>query len=385
MSEVVPYYARRNESGKYTFRGEEYLSVTTILGHAPGPYLMPWYAKQAALKAASHLWQCGLLDIHKAYKERQITEKEFEELQEFTGELVDRHVDVDAGIYEVARWATTMKQAERYRNHRANVGSVMHHGIYNRTVQGHRIHFRDLEEYAKSIVIDLRLLVDPNDPDGFPTAAMTESLARSAVAYLRSAFEFLDILEPEAIMSGQEAMVVHPRTNTFPGYAGTLDAIYRVQRTKWQAAEQFFKWLYRWEDLYGDRETAVQVWDYKSSNSLSLSFPAQIEAYRHAEYIVLCDTGEEWDMEMTDGCAILHVGPHESLADTKDEYGTLASKAKHTGATLHVYPDDGRAWQAFLGLLQYVTWAQSPTAPLKRPPAPKKESVPRTEVRKRDW
>ena len=375
-------YARRNDAGFYTVRGEKLLSVTTFLSSSPGSFLLPWAAKQSALKAASHLVQAGIADPRTLLRAGKITEGECLGLEEFCAGLVSRAITREEAVWEVMSWGRNMKEPERYRDFKASVGSIMHHATYQRTVQEYQPESADLPNYLRGVVMELGLCNNPQDPDYIPTDAQIDALAMAAESYVIPAFKFYDDLDPIPWVTGAEACIAWPLRSdpNYPdnfGYAGTMDAIWDVKRAKWQSCEKKYN-LVPWNQLWPDKDQVRLLVDFKSSNALSVTFPAQLAAYRNAKVIVMMQTGTEVPMTEVDGTAILHVGPDENLSGLQTEFGVLKSKAKHTGVQLHCFPEDNLAWEAFVHLVHWVNWKDNPSKPIKREAAPKEPVVPKT-------
>lgn len=345
MSEQ-PYYARRNDQGYYTWEGIKLPSVTTVLSSAPGQHLMSWYGKQAALRALAHLWQAGV---------KPETPPD-EVALEFVSQLTPRAISKAQAIAEVYDWQKVMREAERYRDHKARIGSVAHHALYQHALGTRR---KNLEDYTRELVIELDLW---REQGIVPTESMVCALASSALPYVMSALEWVERFQPEWIVIGQEAVIIAMPCERHPGYAGTQDGIALFRKSVW---EQWAEWP------FGDRPQVLATGDFKTSNSLPTTVQAQVSAYRKADFIGLVATGERIEMPETDALFALHIGPHESLASTTDEFGTLESKAKVMGAKIYTWDATDDAWEAFLGLLRWFTYTQS------RPKAHQQQRAPK--------
>jgi hypothetical protein len=333
-----PYYARRNDAGFYTWEGVKLPSVTTIIGSAPGQYLMLWYAKRAAQDAAVQLMLAG---IEPPSHDEQL-------LDLLTGSTIPSLTKPEA-VDAIFAWQHRMRAAERYRDHKARIGSVTHHAVYEHAL-GNRYGRSELEDYLRHIAISLNLWYTPKDPEFRPTEAMVCEVANSALAYVLSAFEWIEKAQPEWEMIGQEAVVVHPEDEEGVGYAGTVDFIAGFKQAVW---EKHFEWPRTWCN------EVKLVGDFKTSNSLAhRSVQAQIEAYRHAKFIGLVQSGETFPIPETDGIMALHIGPHASLAGVQDEFGTLESKAKVIGAKAYTWPGSEDTWRAFRGLCHWFRYTE---------------------------
>lgn len=324
--EAAPYYARRNASGMYTWEGRQYPSVTTILSAAPGQNLMPWYAKQAALKAASHLVHAGVPANDDA-------------LKQFVSELQPRDLTLDEAIHEVLNWQTVMREAERYRDHKARIGSVVHHALYERALG---LAVEADRDYLRAVAISLSagLWTD------VPAESQVVALADAALPYVISAFDWIERTSPDWVAIGQEAVVVKPGEL---GYAGTVD---------WSA--KFRKASYRDPWPWGDRNEVLVTGDFKTSNALSKSVQLQLEAYANAEFIGLVGDGSAYPVPEAEAIAALHIGPDAGSLGIETEFGLLETKAKQIGAKLYTWPRSKSTFRAFEGLLHYWYWQQSP-------------------------
>jgi hypothetical protein len=359
--EETPYYARRNEKGIYVWDGEELPSVTTILGAAPGQHLMLWYAKMAAQKAASHLFQAGI----------PIPEGD-EKLADFCASLRPRDLTDDQAHAEVMNWSTVMREAERYRDHKARIGSVTHHAIYEHAI-GLRAATDDLEDYCRNIAIRILQWTNSRGETVIPTEAMVCEVAHSALPYVLSAFEWIEKAQPDWEMIGQEAVVVRPDPGDGSGYAGTVDFTARFNRSTWEK-----HWDWKWPAL----DRVQMTGDFKTSNSLAKSVQMQVEAYAHADFIGLISTGEKFDVPNPDAIMALHIGPHASMSDVSDEYGTLESRAKVIGAKPYTWDRSEETFQAFLGLCRYVRWLSDiPTSQQQQKREPKEPKLAKTDRR----
>ena len=345
-----PYYARRDNDGFYTWQGVKYPSVTTVLGSAPGQYLMAWYGKQAAMKAASHLIQAGIVELN----------PQDSHFFEFCSGIVPRSITKEEAVKEIMDWASNMRQAERYRDHKARIGSIVHHYIYKRAL-GLPPSEKDMLDRLRSIAIELSLFDSPSE-------AMLTEIAVSAHAYVLSAEEWIERAAPEWDMIGQEAVVVRRDRVGKSGYAGTTDCIFTIRKRTY---ERHYPWM--WEGV--KRKFAG---DFKTSNSLAKSLQAQVEAYANADFIGLMATGEEIEIPSSDAIAAIHIGPHPSATEITDEYGTLVSHTKQVGTKMYTWPRNPETFEAFLGLCRWYSWAEnvprSEQAAQKRKPAEPKPS-----------
>jgi hypothetical protein len=353
----VSNFARRDDQGFYTWDGVKYASVTTILGCAPGQHLMAWYGKQAAMKCASHLIQAGIRELSPADKS----------LFDFCTGIVPRTITREAAVDEIMAWERNMRQAERYRDHKARIGSIVHHYIYRHAL-GLRVAKADRLNHLKGIAIEIGLLENPSED-------MLTEIAVSADAYVLSADEWIEQAKPEWEMIGQEAVVVRRDRDGQDGYAGTTDCIFTIRKREY---EQFYPWV--WDGM--KRKFAG---DFKTSNSLAKSVQAQVEAYANADFIGLVATGQELEIPGSDGIAAIHIGPHRTASEVMDEYGALTSHTKQIGTKMYTWPRNPVTFEAFLGLCRWYNWEQSVPRPEQsakkaEPKAPKPTKTDRRAV-----
>lgn len=359
-------YAKRNSEGMYTWAGVQYPSVTTILGYAKGDHLLKWYGKMASMRCKAHLVEAGII-------EPDPSDRAF---WEFCSGLTPRSTTREQAVHEISDWKKNMVEAERYRDHKARIGSLTHHAIYEHAM-GVRIPESDMIDYLIHQATTLRLLNKDDDPEFQPTYAMLETLAGSAHAYVASAIEWIEQAQPEWEMVGLEAVVVHPYDDEGIGFAGTIDSIFTLHKSKYRSETT------PWQDSWGSKR--IFAGDVKTSNSLASSVVKQIEAYRHCPFIGLMATGVEVAMPSTDGVAAIHVGPHPKYAGLQDEFGTLDSKTKQLGTRLHTWAPSEEQWQGFRGLCRYVLseLEKNPAEGSRRKSEPKPYEPPkRTTARK---
>jgi hypothetical protein len=330
----LPYWARPTEDRQtYIWNGIEYPRVTAILGSSGGQYLIPWSGKMAALRAAAHLYQAGV-------------ESSDEDLKAFMDTKVERDLSMEQAHAEIMHWASVMREGERYRDHKARIGSLVHHWAYQHAF-GLRVKPRDMEDHLMQSAMDLDLLPDATVP-------MLQALAHSAYAYVLSYNEWVENAMPEWEMIGLEACVIRFYTFTEEGesrddgYAGTTDGKFTLQQSVYEKS-------FDWPEAWPRNKTSRRV-DFKTSNRLPQTVQAQCEAYDCANIIGLVKTGEEFAIEESDGTACLHIGPHASAARVSDEYGVLASKAQISGAKLLTWPKSRKTFEAFMGLVKWFNW-----------------------------
>ena len=398
----VPYYARRDSGGSYRYHGIPLQSVTTKLGYAPGQHLIPWSGKEAALDCIGFLIAAG-------------TPTDDPVILESCASQLGKHMSMEQAVAHIMDWKVRMLAHERYRDHKARIGSLGHHWVYKCALKidgasPEMAPDRDLMmEWLRHEAIKLNLFVPKNNPDYLPTIKELEDLCAAAYSYTVSSSEWILKANPTWTTVGQEAMVVHiPVTidhelfeeillrrcgltraqfDKLPetmqrwclevcetGYAGTVDAHFSLDRSTYK---------YDWPSAWG--KDSVSLWcDFKHSNAINhKAVQAQVSAYEACDRIVLIESGEEYDLPPSDFIASLHIGPHASALGLETEFGTLESKAKQLGAALYTYPRSEAPIRGFRGLCQWVDYADNvPKAHQQRQlGVPKKETTPKTAVR----
>jgi hypothetical protein len=342
----IPYYARPKGNEKfYIWEGRELVRVTHVLDQAPGHHLMPWYGKQAALKCASYLIACGILPPEPSGDREQ---EAIATLMEFCGQV--EKITKEEAIKAIFDWRSNMIEAERYRDHKGRIGSVTHHALFLHAM-GDRVPRAELEEYLQMIATDLRRGLwqakYEKDTTYEVTEEMTAELARLALPYVLSVFEWIERAQPRWRMIGQEAMVV----NLTLGYAGSKDWEADFEKRIWLQSEEY---LGKWPA--SDAPEFNGNGDLKTSNSLADFVKLQLEAYENAEFIGLVADGSRHVNGRSTKIMALHCGPHRDYAEIRDEFGVLGQKAGLVGAKLYTRDPDPSAWAAFQGLLNLFNW-----------------------------
>lgn len=404
----VPYYARRNEEGHYTYKGELtgfqtklLKSVTTHLAYAPGQFLIPWAGKQSTLECCSYLVRAGV-------------PTEDPDILEFCAGVLGDRISLETAYECILSWKVRMLASERYRDHKGRIGSLGHHYVYSRAIGKIAPDItndkQETLDWLWQQAISLRLFEKKSDPNFEPSERQIEELCHSAWAYVLSSAEWIDLAKPRWSMIGQEAMVVHVgATPDDPWFEDTLMrrlgltlkelnalpeelyelALWRVASEYAGTVDEHFELIREdcgipWESEWPDKE--VSLWsDIKHSNAIDhKSVQAQVSAYAASDRIVLVQTGQEFELPKANFIASRHVGPHASALGIKDEFGTLESKTKQVGAKLYTYPRSKSPLQGFLGLCGWVRYVDNvPRAHQQnaRRSGPKEERLPKTAVR----
>lgn len=346
MSKIVtpetPWYARRNESGFYTWEGVQYRSVTTYLGFVAKQHLMLWYGKMAAQDCALQLdmFEKGQIELEEAFE-------------------------------RIRDYGMRMRAGEVYRDRKAAIGSLVHHLLYNRAMGSPMLQNPsqdDLEAWLVSEGKRMRLLdriegeevVDASDGDYRYVASL-------AAPYCKSAMDWKDDWRPQPRAIGQEAYVV---SRTY-GYAGTMDeqALHDLRLgDRRDTFNTITARSYRSLREYLEKDEAWGIDDYKTSNSLSETFRIQCEGYGNADFIGLMPVdgrpAEEHEIGDFDFVSVLHIKPYPDRTD------------------LHVWPRSPQVFEGFLGLMDFVDVMTDPdtkkpmrVARTAKPKAPPKRTT----------
>jgi len=279
-----PKSAKPKDGGDfYVINGQQYPRVTTILASAPGAHLMPWYAKEASLLCASLAYYATG------------DEPDDAAVLEHRAKRAPYAVSKDDALGQLKNWASNMREAERYRDYRAWIGSTMHHAIYE-YVLGLSIPDTDMIEYLTGAAEKLAL-VPEQALERFNSLGVDiyRNIAFDAKPYFEAVRWFVDAVEPVFLMNGLETCVYCPDEM----YAGTADMVIEIDRGKWTRAG--------YGDLPVDKIAALGDW--KSSKSISKSVGYQMAAYAKAPLIHLMQTGEDLPMPEVDALIALHVTP----------------------------------------------------------------------------
>lgn len=324
--EIPLKHARRNDDGFYTWDGVQYKSVTTYLGAAAGQHLLSWYAKMAPQECATQL---ELRD------EERISAEE-----------------CDARIRDVGM---RMRAAERYRDHKARIGSLTHRALYERVMAPWKLE-GSLPAYLLMAAREIDVFKEYGDEPR--SDGDYQSLVAAAEPYVKSAFAWLDKWQPTFEAVGLEAMVVSERY----GYAGTTDGIMTIALDADESDQGITARSLRFlREKLGMTE-ATGIMDAKTSNSLSAQVQMQVEAYANADFIGLPATGDTFALSEMDFVSALHISP--------------------TSCDLHVWDRSPEMFEGFLGLCAYVDAIENRPRPARvvRAAKPKPEPV-RTTVR----
>lgn len=278
----------------YRWRGKDYPRVTHILDMAPGQYLLSWYAKVSALRCAAPLVHAGLYtpDLNDPLKA---------ELEHFVDSEAIRVLDQEDAIKQACEWNLNMREPERYRDLRGNIGSLCHHAVYEVAlglVAPTHDWIPTLCGYADQLQLVDRERIERFAALGKSYESIVEDIAHHALPFVQSAMDWIEKMRPEWEAVGQEAVVV----NDSECYAGTMDSLVWYRKDVWEKAGQH--WPY-------PMPKALVETDFKTSGSLSRSYDFQMAAYARGEFIGLMNDHTEHPLPEIHGIAILHIKPQE--------------------------------------------------------------------------
>jgi len=277
MSETGLEYSRAGDGEYYTWAGRQYMRVTATLASVSGEYLMPWYAKMAALQAAAPLVHAGIFVP-------DVDSPSGAELAKFIDSQPIRKLDPGQAVAEAADWAWNMKAAERYRDFRANVGTIGHQAFNERALGMPVPH--DLLEYVHGIASEDRFwpedVLERHYALGKTRKDVTLDLAYHALHGVKRAFAFIEAFKPDFHASGMEAVAI----NVDEEYAGTMDGAASFKKSIWEAAGA------AWPFGKG-RDVALPLLDLKFTRKPPKTVRYQMAAYARSSFIGNMDTGEE--------------------------------------------------------------------------------------------
>lgn len=305
-----PKSKRAGDGDHYIIAGEKYPRVTSILDLAPGSHLLAWHAKEAALSAASIAYQLG--------GDEDLDDAAVLEFREKRAPYSSR--SESDGLAEIRNWRSIMREAERYRDYRAWVGSTMHHAIYQFAL-GARIAGNELIEWLGALGQKENLVPEPSlarfEEYGVD---IYRKIAFDAKPYFESCVWFVETVQPEWLMNGLETCIYNPDEM----YAGTADVVMNIDASRWESAG-FCRLPIPRVRLLGD---------WKSSKSLSKNVLYQMSAYAEAPLVHFMQTGESVPAMEVDGVVALHVTPFAEKPVTPKLWGRWNNPDPVTSAYL---------------------------------------------------
>lgn len=309
-------FARPSNGDDYIWNGMRLPRVTAILSAAPGQSLMHYYSKVAALAAAAALVHAGLYTPAVGASPVSGSPEELDEIPTDADEIMaqlEKYVDCEPmralspadAIAQACNWADNMKAPDRYRDHKARIGSLAH--LYK--------HYVALSgDMAPPTVERLAGMAEQNMvvPDdvfarfaqfGKTRDEVLLDLAHHALPHAQNVREFIEKFRPEYEAVGTEAMVGHRSV----GYAGTLDDWAVYSQDRWRA-NMDGKWPFD-----PALSKARILGDLKTSNSLARTVRYQLAAYARAEFVGDFATQTEITLPEMHGVVALHSVPGEGI------------------------------------------------------------------------
>ena len=337
-----PYARPGDGESTYMWAGQEFPRVTDILGSAPGQHLMSWYAEVGAMKAAYFLGAAGLVTPDDSEAGAKL--EKYIDSRAIRQDLAE-HPEIALAM--AADWADNTKEPERYRDHRARIGSLGHHALYDHAL-GLRVAKADEIDYligkSRELVLFSDATIERYDALGVELTSLEEDLAYHALPYWHSGLAFIDKFKPEMTGIGLEA----PVFNGTEIWAGTDDWFAAVSRANWESAG------YKWE---ASGSKLLLAGDWKTGGK-SRSHRVQIATYARAEFIGVINDHTTEPVPDVDGCAIVYLHDDGRPADVHWFLGR--DKIDHF-------------YDCFCGLLAYYRGVRN----LSRPDRARKYAPPR--------
>lgn len=339
------------------------------------------------------------------------------ELLEFCGKQINEKLTINEAHNEILEWRVRMLSSNAYRDHKARLGSLVHHygysialGLVDPDICKSK---NETKNWLWHQCQNLFLFEKPSDQDWYPSEEAVDELCESAYAYVLSLDEWLKKAKPRWSTIGQEAFVARISSargdEEFEGLLqkrfgmtiAQLDAlpttlqahVEKIMRARWAGTVDGYLTLvkedygYPWPDEWPGE--AISAWvDFKTTNAIQhKSVQAQVCAYANCDKLILMQAGvqvEEHDLPESDLTASLHIGPHISTTGLRDAFGVLSDKSAQIGCALYTYPKDPRVLEGFLGLVEWDEYCNNvPKAhqQRKRSTEPKATKIPKTAPR----
>lgn len=335
MSKQISRLERAGSGDFYTIDDRQYVRVSRVLDAVVGGEpLMMWYAKLACMRTLSPLIHCGLVPTD-----------EDVELFEFTENEAIREWDEIDAIAAAANWRSNMREAQRYRDERAAIGSLAH-ALKEQLAAGKNItnpkdwlagHALRQVEQDEGLMVRLENL-------GKTKEDLAVDWAHHALRHVESVTKYVELLQPEYGAVRLETIVVHEEYE----YAGTADGLeVTYRRSNWEKAEKALK-LPPWP--FPDKDEFLGVEDLKTGNSVSDTVVEQMAAYANATHAALEDIMELVPISSVDAGVVVHSQPFSAPNILVYERSKLDSAFEHS----------------FLPLLSRFHWSQDRPKHLKR-------------------
>lgn len=274
----------------YVYDYRRYMRCTKILGKISSETLMMWYAKMAALAAATPLVHAGLLTPDMADAGQS-------ELERYVDGQAIRVIEPAHAVVEACNWQSNMRAAVRYRDHRGRIGTVTHY--YKKLVGlGVRNAKPDIEFLAGIASDELQFpseLLERYEMLGAPKTVdeLALDVAHHAMPHAQNVWEWHEQLKPE---------YEHVEVTSFSpewGYAATIDECAIYDKGRW--IDKFSKWS------FDHRLTKARLFtDLKTSSRPNATVRFQLAAGARGEFLFDYSSGERSEIEPADGIAELH-------------------------------------------------------------------------------
>lgn len=266
-----PALAKTNEDGSrfYTFEGQQYWSVTTLINAGLPKFLHPWYAKRTADEALDFLEGHGRRQARTGIKALATLGRAYVKGIQDDGGLVSidaaRLTDRDFAY----RWLTSA--APRFRDQKGAEGSDIH------------------AEAEDLILVSIGKLVADgvieNDRLYLPSTVIPE-YPSEIVSRMQSFTECVNDFRPRVLATEFSVFSHH-------GYAGTGDTIWEIFVVP--PGELTPRWV-------------TVLIDYKSGKGIYEEVALQESAYQRGDFIGLPD-GTAIPLPHCEFCAVLHLTP----------------------------------------------------------------------------
>ena len=266
-----PALAKTNEDGSrfYTFDGQQYWSVTTLINAGLPKFLHPWYAKRTADEALDFLEGHGRRQARTGIKALATLGRAYVKAIQDDGGLVS----IDAAKLTdrdfAYRWLTSA--APRFRDQKGAEGSDIH------------------AEAEDLILVSIGKLVADgvieNDRLYLPSTVIPE-YPSDIVSRMRSFTECVNDFRPRVLATEFSVFSHH-------GYAGTGDTIWEIFVVP--PGELTPRWV-------------TVLIDYKSGKGIYEEVALQESAYQRGDFIGLPD-GTAIPLPKCEFCAVLHLTP----------------------------------------------------------------------------
>jgi hypothetical protein len=314
----TPKYARAGNTLYYYWDHKPYSRVTSVLGLIVGNSLLEWYAKMGAMRAARPLYEAGLCT--------SATLEELEEMELYAGYHGFRDASMlsqDDAIAEAFNWKSNMREPMRYRDMRADIGSICHHahyeiacGLTNFSTNG--MGDKKIVQYLADLALGKNRFIREDVLERYAALGTPKTrddlaldLAYRALPRVKRVQAAIDAFKPEYEMVGAEAMTV----NTDEDVAGTMDWIAWFKKVDWQTQ-------CAWP--FGERQKIRVMGDDKFTRKAPTSVRYQMAVYARGSFIGDPDTGEKHDIPECDALVCWHLEP----PDLKDCVSNLQAIPK---------------------------------------------------------